>query len=95
MNLAVAVRVPRSRPDARVIPRTGLRTPRGRLIPHRKLGGSLATAVVAAELAIMFIRATLPTPLYPIDRRTLSFSGMTLTLIDAVYVIGNLVAPSI
>ncbi len=49
-------------------------------------------AIVAGELAMMFIGATLPAPLYPIYRRAFGFSGITLTLIYAVYVLGNLVA---
>jgi len=49
-------------------------------------------ASVAAALAIAFIAATLPTPLYAIYRRTFGFSEFTLTLIYAVYVLGNLAA---
>jgi MFS family permease len=56
------------------------------------LTGSAALAVVATELAITFFGATLPTPLYPIYRLAFGFGGITLTLIYAVYVLGNLVA---
>ncbi|MEF0942453.1 MFS transporter [Rhizobium sp. BR 362] len=52
----------------------------------------VAVGAVAAELAIIFIGATLPTPLYPLYRTAFSFSGLVLTLIYAVYVFGNLVA---
>jgi MFS family permease len=40
----------------------------------------------------MFFGATLPTPLYPLYRFAFGFGGVTLTLIYAVYVLGNLVA---
>jgi MFS family permease len=56
------------------------------------LTGFAALAVVATELAIMFFGATLPTPLYPLYRLAFGFGGITLTLIYAVYVLGNLVA---
>jgi predicted MFS family arabinose efflux permease len=51
-----------------------------------------ATLRVAALLAIMFIGATLPTPLYPLYRQAFGFSGITLTLVYAIYVLGNLAA---
>jgi MFS family permease len=56
------------------------------------LTGFPALAIVAAELAIMFFGATLPTPLYPLYRLAFGFGGITLTLIYAVYVLGNLMA---
>ena len=40
----------------------------------------------------MFVGAILPTPLYPLYQQAFGFSGVTLTLIYAVYVLGNLVA---
>src|SRR5690348_4019362 len=40
----------------------------------------------------MFFGATLPTPLYPLYRAAFGFGQITLTLIYAVYVLGNLVA---
>ena len=52
----------------------------------------LALAIVAIELGAMFVGAILPTPLYPIYKQHFGFSGVTLTLIYAVYVLGNLVA---
>jgi len=51
-----------------------------------------ALTAVAAQLGIMFIGAILPTPLYPLYREAFGFSGVTLTLIYATYVLGNLTA---
>jgi MFS family permease len=51
-----------------------------------------ALAIVATALAVMFIGAIMPTPLYPLFRHAFGFSGVTLTLIYAVYVLGNVVA---
>jgi MFS family permease len=58
----------------------------------RQRGRSLALTIVAMELAAMFVGAILPTPLYPLYRQAFGFSGITLTLIYAVYVLGNLLA---
>jgi MFS family permease len=58
----------------------------------RDAGHSLALIIVATELAAMFVGAILPTPLYPLYRQAFGFSGITLTLVYAVYVLGNLVA---
>ncbi|MGB6342667.1 MAG: MFS transporter [Xanthobacteraceae bacterium] len=55
-------------------------------------GGSLALAIVTTELAVMFVGAIMPTPLYPLYRLAFGFSGVMLTLIYAVYVVGNLAA---
>ena len=55
-------------------------------------GNFVALAVVAVALAVMFVGAIMPTPLYPLYQRAFGFSGITLTLIYAVYVLGNLVA---
>src|SRR6202047_5204198 len=52
----------------------------------------IALAAVAGELGVMFVGAIVPTPLYPLYREAFGFSGVTLTLIYAVYVLGNLVA---
>ena len=52
----------------------------------------LALTAVATQLGIMFIGAILPTPLYPLYRQAFGFSGVTLTLIYATYVLGNLTA---
>jgi len=58
--------------------------------PHIRT--NLALTLVAIELGVMFIGAILPTPLYPLYRKAFGFSGVMLTLIYAVYVLGNLVA---
>src|SRR5271163_687374 len=52
----------------------------------------LALAIVATALGMMFVGAIVPTPLYPLYRHAFGFSGVMLTLIYAVYVLGNLVA---
>jgi MFS family permease len=51
-----------------------------------------ALAIVATELAVMFVGAIMPTPLYPLYRHAFGFSGVTLTLVYAVYVLGNVAA---
>lgn len=48
--------------------------------------------VAALTLAVMFVAATLPTPLYPLYRHAFGFGTVTLALIYASYVLGNLVA---
>jgi MFS family permease len=52
----------------------------------------IALMAVAGMLAVMFIGAILPTPLYPLYRQAFGFSTVTLTLIYATYVLGNLTA---
>ena len=52
----------------------------------------VALTIVAVALAVMFVGAIMPTPLYPLYQHAFAFSGITLTLIYAVYVLGNLVA---
>jgi len=59
---------------------------------NRGRASLVALAVVAVELAVMFVGAIMPTPLYPLYQHAFGFSGVTLTLIYAVYVLGNLVA---
>jgi MFS family permease len=59
---------------------------------RRETSTSVAATIVAAALAAMFVGATLPTPLYPLYRRTFGFGEVVLTLIYAVYVLGNLTA---
>jgi MFS family permease len=59
---------------------------------NRHRGRSLALWIVAAELGVIFVGAILPTPLYPLYRQAFGFSQVTLTLIYAVYVLGNLAA---
>lgn len=47
---------------------------------------------VGALIAVSFIGTTLVTPLYVLYRQVFGFSEVTLTLIYAVYVVGNLTA---
>lgn len=56
------------------------------------LGMSRAIAAVALMIGAAFLGSTLVTPLYALYEREFGFSKLTLTLIYAVYVIGNLVA---
>jgi MFS family permease len=58
----------------------------------RQKTGRLAPYAVAALIAVMFTGTTLVTPLYELYREAFGFSEITLTLIYAVYVVGNLVA---
>ena len=51
-----------------------------------------ASLLVATALAVMFVGATLPTPLYPLYRQRFGFDEVTLTLVYSVYVLGNLCA---
>jgi MFS family permease len=57
-----------------------------------ELTGRAAVAVVGVLLGLAFMGSTLVTPLYVIYEKTFGFSQLVLTLIYAVYVIGNLVA---
>jgi MFS family permease len=52
----------------------------------------VALALAATALGVAFVGAILPTPLYPLYKQEFGFSGVTLTLVYAVYVLGNLVA---
>jgi MFS family permease len=61
-------------------------------VAQRQRGRFFALAIVATKLAVMFVGAIMPTPLYPLYRQAFGFSGVTLTLIYAVYVLGNLAA---
>ena len=61
-------------------------------LERREFTGFAAVVVVATGLAIMFVGAVLPTPLYPLYQQRFGFSNLVLTLIYAVYVLGNLVA---
>jgi len=60
-------------------------------IAHRNRN-LLALAIVATELGVVFLGAILPTPLYPLFRHAFGFSQVTLTLIYAAYVLGNVAA---
>lgn len=53
---------------------------------------TIAVSIVAAMIGVMFAGSTLLTPLYVIYQQQLGFSQITLTLIYAVYVVGNLAA---
>lgn len=53
---------------------------------------SRGLTIVAIQLGVMFVGAILPTPLYPLYRSAFGFSGVTLTVIYAVYVLGNVAA---
>ncbi|MER8876355.1 MFS transporter [Mesorhizobium sp. M0684] len=57
-----------------------------------ELGGRAAAAAVAAMIAALFAGSTALTPLYIIYQQLFGFSQITLTLVYAVYVIGNLAA---
>jgi MFS family permease len=72
----------------------GIRTPTMRPMEHsasftRSAGTPLLAAVA---LAVMFVGATLPTPLYPLYRQQFGFGEVTLTLVYSIYVLGNLCA---
>lgn len=54
--------------------------------------GKAAIPLVATGLGLMFMGSTLLTPLYLLYQRASGFSEITLTLIYAVYVVGNLAA---
>lgn len=56
----------------------------------RRLSPAATTWDVAASLTVIYVLSTVPTPLYVIYRDRLGFSGVTLTLIYAAYVIGSL-----
>jgi predicted MFS family arabinose efflux permease len=59
---------------------------------RRRSGGTFALTLVAIQLGLMFVGALMPTPLYPLYRQAFGFSGIVLTLIFAVYVLGNLLS---
>jgi predicted MFS family arabinose efflux permease len=59
---------------------------------RRQVTGRAAVVLVASQIAIMFVGAVLPTPLYPLYQQQFGFSNVVLTLIYAVYVLGNLIA---
>ena len=57
-----------------------------------QLHGTSALAAVAMLIGVAFGLSTLITPLYPIYQQQFAFSQITLTLIYAVYAIGNVAA---
>ena len=54
------------------------------------LGCGTAMTAVAAMIAVLFAGSTVLTPLYIIYKQAFGFSQITLTLVYAVYVVGNL-----
>jgi MFS family permease len=54
------------------------------------LSGTAATAVVATMIGMLFAGSTLVTPLYIMYKQAFGFSQISLTLIYAIYVLGNL-----
>ncbi len=54
--------------------------------------GRIARPVVAANLSAIFMGSTLVSPLYPRYQQIFVFSELTLTVVYAVYVVGNLAA---
>lgn len=57
-----------------------------------EFNGNAAMTTVAIMIAVLFAGSTVLTPLYVIYKQTFGFSQITLTLIYAVYVVGNLAA---
>src|SRR5438309_5704619 len=57
-----------------------------------ELSGTAAIVTVAAMIGLMFAGSTLLTPLYVIYKQQFGFSQITLTLIYAAYVVGNVTA---
>jgi len=64
----------------------GLERLRGRI----ELSATTATAAIAALIGVLFGGSTLVTPLYIMYKQVFGFSQISLTLIYAVYVIGNI-----
>jgi MFS family permease len=57
---------------------------------HSRLSLVATTWDVAASLAVIYVLSTVPTPLYELYRERLGFTGVTLTVIYAAYVVGSL-----
>lgn len=57
-----------------------------------ELDRAAAMTAVAAMIAVLFAGSTVLTPLYVIYKQAFGFSQITLTLIYAIYVVGNLTA---
>ena len=57
-----------------------------------EFGRTATIAVVAAMIGVLFAGSTVVTPLYVIYKQQFGFSQISLTLIYAVYVAGNLAA---
>lgn len=58
------------------------------LVPH----GSAAMLVASTAYVVLYLIAALPSPLYPAYQHRFHFGGIVLTLVYAVYVLGNLAA---
>src|SRR5436305_10857542 len=56
--------------------------------PRARLAGAAAAAGVAYAFAVIMLGTTLPTPLYPIYVGRFGFSGLTVTVIFAIYALG-------
>jgi predicted MFS family arabinose efflux permease len=57
-----------------------------------ELGHAAAIGAVAAMIGVLFAGSTVVTPLYVIYKQHFGFSQVSLTLVYAVYVVGNLTA---
>src|SRR6266404_9540062 len=57
-----------------------------------ELGGTAAICIVASMIGALFAGSTVLTPLYVIYKQQFGFSQISLTLIYAAYVLGNLAA---
>jgi MFS family permease len=57
-----------------------------------ELGHAAAIGAVAAMIGVLFAGSTVVTPLYVIYKQQFGFSQVSLTLIYAAYVVGNLTA---
>jgi len=58
----------------------------------KELHGTMAISAVAAMIGVLFAGSTVVTPLYVIYKQQFGFSQISLTLIYAAYVLGNLAA---
>jgi len=61
-------------------------------LKRRELTSSGAVFSTSAAIAVMFMGSTLVTPLYVLYQQAFGFSEVTLTLVYAAYVVGNLCA---
>src|SRR5689334_4716807 len=59
---------------------------------HGELRGTAAIAAVATMIAVLFAGSTIVTPLYVLYQQEWGFSHITLTLVYAIYAIGNMIA---
>ncbi len=66
--------------------------PQARRSVPTELDGTAAITAVAAMIGVLFAGSTVLTPLYIVYQQQFGFSKITLTLIYAAYVIGNLAA---